>query len=77
MEMMRDMESQSIARLLSTWCYRESSCILQSRIFDYGNIFNKIQIFIFFHVCCDGKSTVKVFWYKVAYSIMNNCAVSE
>jgi hypothetical protein len=48
MEMMRDMESQSIARLLSSWCYRDSSCILQGRVFDYGNIFNKIKIFIFF-----------------------------
>ena len=48
MEMMRDMESQSIARLLSSSCFRDSSCILKGRVFDYGNIFNKIKISIFF-----------------------------
>ena len=48
MEMMRDMESQSIARQPPSWCYRDCSCILQGKVFDYGNIFNKIKIFIFF-----------------------------
>jgi len=78
MEMMRDMESQNTARLCSSWCYRDSSCILQGRVFDYGNTFNKIKIFIFFRYVVTVNQLQSFFFkYKVTYSDMSTCIISE